>query len=175
MTNCGAESTREPVANWKEANERGDAAAALRSLSPEVELISPLTARYTFNGREQLNDVLTSAFEVISDISFHTDLGDATARALFYRGRVAGVELEEAQLLRLDDDGLIRELTLFGRPLHALTSVMADIGPRIFRRQGQDRVASFAGAAIAPLSFLTRLGEQYLAPLADPSRARGRR
>jgi hypothetical protein len=156
------------VATWKQSGEAGDARAAVGCLSEDIELISPLTARYTFAGRDQLFDVLASAFEVISGISYHTDIGDGPDRALFYRAQVAGMEVEEAQLLRLDEEGRIRELTLFGRPLPALAAVMAGIGPRLLRRQGHGRLAPIAGAAIAPLALLTKLGEQHLAPLADP-------
>jgi hypothetical protein len=158
------------VIEWKRAGEAGDARAAVGCLSEDIELISPLTARYTFVGRDQLLDVMTSAFGVITSIEYHTDIGEGPDRSLFYRGQVAGMEVEEAQLLRLDNEGRIRELTLFGRPLPALAAVMAGIGPKLLRRQGHGRLAPVAGAAIAPLAVLTRLGEKYLAPLADPNR-----
>ncbi|MEJ7772129.1 MAG: hypothetical protein WKF51_09525, partial [Geodermatophilaceae bacterium] len=47
---------------------------------------------------------------------------------LVMSGRTGSVPLEEAQLLRLDDDGQIREITVFGCPLPALTTVMATLG-----------------------------------------------
>jgi hypothetical protein len=170
MTTDYTESTSDFVSRWKGAGERGDAAAAVECLSEDVELISPLTARYRFKGRLQLNDVLVAAFEVIRDIRYHTDVGDADTRALFYAGRVGDIEVEEAQLLRLDPEGRIREITLFGRPLPALTAVMAGIGPRLLRRQGKASLAPVVTAAIAPLAFLTKFGERRLVPLGDPNR-----
>jgi hypothetical protein len=168
------ESIADFVSLWKEAVERGDAAAATDCLSEDVELISPLTARFRFYGHAQLNDVLVTAFEVISDIRFHTDVGDSETRALFYNGRVGDIDVEEAQLLRLDPEGRIREITLFGRPLPALTAVMAGMGPRLLRRQGKGNLAPVVTAAIAPLAFLTKLGERRLVPLGDPNRIRHR-
>src|SRR5687768_11146410 len=50
-----------------------------------------------------------------------------------------------AQLLRLNPDGLIREITFFGRPLPALTEVMAGIGPRLLRRQRRPGLARLVG------------------------------
>ena len=164
----------DPVLEWKQAFEAGDAAAAVRCSSDDVVMISPLTARYRFTGRAQLLDVLAAAFEVISDVSFHTDVGEGATRALFYRAQVGNIALEECQLLRLDDAQRIAELTVFGRPLPALTAVLAGIGPRLLRRQGHGRMAPIAGAAVAPLAALTRLGEQYLVPLGDPARSRTR-
>ncbi|HEY1990075.1 MAG TPA: hypothetical protein VGG43_11465 [Acidimicrobiales bacterium] len=168
------ESIPDFVSLWKEAVERGDAAAATDCLSEDVELISPLTARFRFYGHRQLNDVMDAAFETISGIRFHTDVGDADARALFYTGRVGDIDFEEAQLLRLDPEGRIREITLFGRPLPGLTAVMAGMGPRLLRRQGKASLAPVVAAAIAPLTFLTNLGERRLVPLGDPNRNRHR-
>ncbi len=163
------------VSQWKQASERGDAGLATACLAEGIELISPLTSQYRFTGRHQLHEVLASLFEVITDIHFHTDIGDSETRALFYRGRVGKVELEEAQLLRLNLEGEISQLTLFDRPLPALTAVMAGIGPRMLRRQGKARLAPFIGAAAAPLAGLIRVGDARVTPLGDPTRKNRRR
>lgn len=165
----------ETTAAWRTASERGDADAAARCLADDVVVISPLTARFRFHGRDQVHAMLTAAFEVISDIRFHTEVGDAETRALFYNGRAGRQAIEEAQLLRLGPGGLILELTLFGRPLPGLTAVMADIGPRLLRAQSRPGLARVVGLATAPLAAMTRLGERHLVPLADPARARPKR
>ena len=117
------------AADWRAAGERGDVAAAGRCLAAGIEVVSPLTAQFRFHGQQQVKDMLAAAFEVISDIRYHTEVGDDVTRALFYRGRCGSEHFEEAQLLRFDRDGLITELTLFGRPLPGVTAVMAAIGP----------------------------------------------
>lgn len=163
--------TESTVGSWRSAGERGDAAAAVACLAEDVTLISPLTAQFQFHGRDQMLDLLTAAFEVISDIRYHTSVGDDPAtRALFYHGRCGGEQVEEAQLLRFDAAGLIREITLFGRPLPALTEVMKRLGPLMLRRQGRPGLARFIGAATAPLAAMTKTGERRIVPLADPNR-----
>jgi hypothetical protein len=157
------------TAAWRAAGERGDVEAADRCLAPGIELISPLTASFRFRGRDQVRDVLAAAFGVISDIRYHTEVGDAATRALFYRGRCGQEQFEEAQLVRLDPDGLIIELTLFGRPLPGVTAVMAEIGPALLRRQGRPGRARVVAAATKPLAAMTRLGEAHLVPLAKPA------
>lgn len=158
------------TAAWRAAGERGDAEAAGRCLADGVCLISPLTARFQFRGCGQVRDVLAAAFEVIAEIRYHTEVGDGATRVLFYRGRCGREQFEEAQLLRFDAEGLITELTLFGRPLPGVTAVMAAIGPALLRRQDQPVRARVIAAATRPLAALTRLGEAHVVPLADPNR-----
>jgi len=158
------------TAAWRAAGESHDVELAAGCLAEEVQVISPLTARFRFRGREQARDMLVAAFAVIDTIRYHTELGDESARALFFHGRCRGQEFEEAQLLRFDGDGRIVELTLFGRPLPGLTAVMAAIGPVMLKRQRRPAVARLIGAATAPLALMTRAGDKRIVPLADPAR-----
>ena len=158
------------ITHWRTAGERGDAAAATACLAPEVEMISPLTAQFRFHGPSEVADVLASAFEVIHDIRYHTQVGQGDTWALFYHGTARREPVEEAQLLRLDAAGLIREITFFGRPLPALTEVMAGIGPRLLRRQRRPVFARMVGLATAPLNAMTRLGERTIVSRAAPVR-----
>jgi SnoaL-like protein len=155
---------------WRAAGEHGDAASCTALLAPDVEVLSPLTEAFRFRGPAQVTDMLLSAFEVIHDIRFHTQLGGGDTWALFYHARTGSVTVEEAQLLRLDTAGLIRELTLFGRPLPALTTVMSGIGPRLLRRQRQPLLSRLVRLATAPLNAAAHLGERTLLPKADPNR-----
>ncbi len=115
---AGTGSTSEAArtaAAWRAAGEQGDVAAAGHCLAATIQVVSPLTAQFRFCGRQQVQDMLAAAFEVISDIRYHTEVGDDVTRALFYRARCEREQFEEAQLLRFNRDGLITELTLFGR------------------------------------------------------------
>ncbi|MGC1211223.1 MAG: nuclear transport factor 2 family protein [Micromonospora sp.] len=160
------------IAAWRAAAERGAADEAVECLAPDVELISPLTAQFRFRGRDQVGDVLAAAFEVLTGIRFHTSVGTGDTRALFFHARTSREEVEEAQLLRLNAAGLIHELTLFGRPLPALTTVMRDIGPRLLRRQGRPAMARFVALATGPLAAITGSGDRRIVPMGHPDRAR---
>jgi hypothetical protein len=162
----------ETVAAWRAAAEAGDAEAARRCVSADVEVVSPLTAAFRFHGPDQLRDMLAAAFQVLPDLRVHTEVGDGDTRVLFFHGTIDGLPVEEAQLLRFDADGLVRELTIFGRPLPALTAVLTGIGGPLLRRQGRPVLGRLIGAATAPLAALTRIGEKRLVPLADPARSR---
>jgi hypothetical protein len=155
---------------WRQAGESGDCALATTCLAADVQVISPLTAQFRFTGHDQVRDMLAAAYRVIDSITFHTEVGDDRTRALFYYGRCRGVDFEEAQLLRFDDQGLIVEITLFGRPLPGLTAVMASIGPELLQAGDHPALAKVIGAATAPLAAITRVAEKHMVPLADPNR-----
>jgi hypothetical protein len=161
------------IAQWRLAAENHDAGQAIACLADNAVLISPLTAQFTFDGRDRVADVMIAAFKVIDDIRFHTEVGDDRTRALFCTGRCGHQALEEAQLIRLNHEGLITEITLFGRPLPGLTAVMRRIVPLVLGRQGRPQLGTVLGVAAVPLHAITASGEQRLVPLASPYRPRG--
>jgi hypothetical protein len=134
-------------------------------LAPDVVLISPLTEQFRFTGAEEVRLLLTEAFAVIDDIRFHTQILDDRAGALFYRARVADQVLDEAQLLRFDAAGRIAEITLFARPLPALTGLMAALGPRLARAQKRTSLAVLLKMATLPLNGMARSGEKRILPM----------
>ncbi len=162
------------VSRWRRAGEQGDAEAAAACLHQDVTLISPLTDQFRFQGREQVHGLLSAAFSAVSGIHFHTEVRQGSAVVLFYRGRVGHQEMEEAQLLRLDDSGHIREITLFIRTLPALTALMSALGPEYARRRGNRPLAALLSASTAPLHAMTRLGDRGIVPLAAPGRQAAR-
>ena len=162
------------VARWRAAAERGDPEAAAACLSPDVVLVSPLTGRFRFEGSDQVRGFLDSALRAVENIRFHTQTGEGDVYALAYRARVGSEPFEEAQLLRLDDEGRIGEITLFGRPMPALSALMTVVGPDLARRQGRRGVAALMRASTAPLHAMVTSGDRWLVPLTRPGTGRAR-
>lgn len=160
------------IATWRTAQETGDVERLLPCLAAGATFVSPLTDAFRFRGPRQIVDVLKAATGLIEDIHFHTDVGTGDTRVLVYEATVRGMRVEEAQLLRLDGDGLVREVTFFGRPLPALTAVMTGIAGPMLREQGRPGLGRAITAATSPLAAMTRLGEKRIVPLADPARAK---
>jgi hypothetical protein len=156
------------VARWRAAGEGGDVDAAVACLSRDVVLSSPLTEQFRFEGPDQLRDFLASAFTAVEDIRFHTETGQGDTYALVYRARVGTQSFEEAQLLRLDDEARIREITLFGRPMPALTALMISAGSELARRQGRRGVAALMRASAAPVHAMVTFGDRRVVPLTRP-------
>jgi hypothetical protein len=158
----------EAVAAWRAAGEAGDADAAVAALSPEVTLISPITDQFTFHGHGQLRDLLEVALAAIDGITYTDQVAEGRTVALFYEATVGGTRLHEAQRLRLADDGLIAEITLFIRPLPALTKLMNRLGPELARRNGQPGLARLIPLAGGVLHAMVESGERRIMPRAAP-------
>jgi SnoaL-like domain len=153
------------IARWCAAAESGDADAAVACLSPDIVLSSPLTEQFRLEGSDQLRDFLDAAFIAIEDIRFHTQIGQGDTYALAYRARVGAQPFEEAQLLRLDENAQISEITLFGRPMPALTALMITLGPELARRQGRRGLAALMRASTAPVHAMVTFGDRRVVPL----------
>lgn len=114
-----------------------------------MELVSPLTEQFRFCGRDQVRALLAVAFDVLTDIRFHTQVGEGATYALFATASIGAQQAEEAQLLRLDRNGNIRHLTLFFRPLPALTGLLAALGPGLAQQQHRPALARLLAVSSA--------------------------
>ena len=150
-----AETTR----RFRAASEAGDPHAVVATLAPDVQLRSPITLGYRFHGVEEVRELFLDVFSVIEGTSYFEELGDERARAVFGRARVGREPIEQALLLRFDEEGRVRELTLHVRPLPGLAALAASLAPRIMRRR-HGRAGAAAGALMAPLAPLTRVGDR---------------
>lgn len=162
--------TVDTVARWRAAGEARDAAAAVEVLSEDVRLISPITDQFVFEGRPQVRTLLEVALSAIDAIRYTDEVVQGSTVVLCYEGAVDGQRLQETQLLRLTGDGLIGELTLFIRPLPAVTKLMARIGPELARRNGQPGLARLIPLASGALHAMADTGERRIMPKAAPRR-----
>ncbi|WP_454860016.1 nuclear transport factor 2 family protein [Promicromonospora soli] len=163
-----SDSAATTVARWRAAAESGDVDAAVACLSPDVVLSSPLTDQFRLEGSGQLRDFLAEAFIAIEGIRFHTQTGQDDTYALVYRARVAGQPFEEAQLLGFDDEARIAEITLFGRPMPALTALMTTLGPKLARKEGRRGLATLLRASAAPIHAMVTFGDRSVVPRTRP-------
>jgi hypothetical protein len=156
------------VAAWRTAGESGDAAGAVAALSPDVTLVSPITERFTFRGHRQVRNLLEVALAAIDDITYTDQVAEGRTVALFYEARIGATRLYEAQRLRLDATGLIIEITLYVRPLPALTLLMTRLGPELARRNGQPGMARLIPLASGMMHSMANTGEKRIMPKVTP-------
>jgi hypothetical protein len=138
-----------------------DALEAL--LDPDVVLRSPVTSAFEFSGRDEVRGLLAHALANIENLEYRVDLSGEGVAVLGWSGLFAGRATEEMMLFRLGDDELIREITIFVRPLAATANFAATLAPPLAREQGLRARAVLARALTAPLAALLRSGDR-LAP-----------
>ncbi|QFU85437.1 nuclear transport factor 2 family protein [Amycolatopsis sp. YIM 10] len=155
---------------YREGGEKADLELVMSAFAEDAVLISPLTDRMRFTGKAEIARIVAVAFTKVEDMRFHTDTGDEHTRAMVYTGRINGVPIEESSVARLDENGLIRELTLFVRPLPALVELMGAFGPELARRNGRRSAAKVLGVMVKPLIGMVRSGDKFALPLVMPRR-----
>ncbi|MDR6868035.1 hypothetical protein J2Y69_002643 [Microbacterium resistens] len=156
---------------WKRGGIAADADLAVEAVSAGVVLISPLTDRFAFRGREEVRGILHAAFAVLDGISYDGQFSDGTEAVLFATARIGDRSLSECQRIRFDEDGLIDEVTLMMRPLPAATAFARALGPVLARQQGRRGTAAILTAAGALLDGVATSGDRTFMPMASPERA----
>ncbi|MEX0972179.1 MAG: nuclear transport factor 2 family protein [Solirubrobacterales bacterium] len=112
------------------AVEAKDLEAATATLREDVVLHSPILFR-GFEGREIAMQVLTHVAATLEDFRYTDELaGDGTVM-LRFKARVGDRELEGIDFLELDEAGLVAELTVFMRPMSALTAFNEQMAARL--------------------------------------------
>jgi len=105
---------------FRRAAEAKDLELMAATLREDVVLHSPILFR-GFEGREMVLAVLTHVIATLEDFAYVDELADERTVVLRFKAKVEDRELEGIDFLELDEQGLVRELTVFMRPMSALT------------------------------------------------------
>jgi hypothetical protein len=119
---------------FRRAAEAKDIELLTATLREDVVLHSPILFR-GFEGREIVVAVLTQVIEVLEDFTYTDELVEANTVALRFKATVGDRELEGIDFLELDEDGRVAELTVFMRPLSALTRFNEQMAARLAAAQ----------------------------------------
>ena len=105
---------------FRRAAETKDIDLLIETLREDVVLHSPILFR-GFEGREIVSQVLTHVAATLEDLTYTDELAGEGTVVLRFKARVEDRELEGIDFLELDDEGHVKELTVFMRPMSALT------------------------------------------------------
>ncbi|HEY7950643.1 MAG TPA: nuclear transport factor 2 family protein [Solirubrobacterales bacterium] len=106
---------------FRRAAEAKDVELMTETLREDVELHSPILFR-GFEGREAVGHILTHVAATLEDLTYVDELREGSAVALRFKARVGDRELEGVDFLELDEDDRVAVLTVFMRPMSALTA-----------------------------------------------------
>ena len=116
---------------FRKAVEAGDLEEMMAQFAEDAVLHSPVTFK-PFEGRAAIQQLLTILLDIFQDFRYTDELEaqDGTA-ALIFRARVGDRDLQGLDLIRFDEAGLIRDLTVMIRPRSAIEALLAEVGPRL--------------------------------------------
>jgi hypothetical protein len=115
---------------FRRAAEAKDLDLLKETLREDVVLHSPILFR-GFEGREAVIQVITHVVATLEDFTYVDELADDRTVVLRFKARVEDRELEGIDFLELDEDGRVRELTVFMRPMSALTRFNEQMSARL--------------------------------------------
>ena len=120
---------------FRRAAESKDLDLLADTLREDVVLHSPVLFR-GFEGRDTVATVLTHVAATLEELTYTDELAEGDTVALRFKAKVGDRELEGIDFLELDEDGRVRELTVFMRPFSALNA---------FNEQMKARLEAFEG------------------------------
>jgi SnoaL-like domain len=128
--------TKDAVATFCDAAQVNDVERMVSVLSPDAELVSPLSGRMVFRGRDDLRVLLGAVYGRLSNLVWREVIGDGSTRVAVSDARIAGVMVTDAMVVELDDAGLIVRIRPHLRPWLAITLFALLLGPKIARDPG---------------------------------------
>jgi hypothetical protein len=106
---------------FRRAAEAKDLELLTGTLREDVVLHSPILFR-GFKGREVVSAILTQVAATLEELTYVDELVEGSTVALRFKAKVGDRELEGIDFLELDEEGKVAELTVFMRPLSAITA-----------------------------------------------------
>lgn len=120
---------------FRRAAEDKDLELLAETLREDVVLHSPVLFR-GFEGRDTVIAVLTHVAATLEDLTYVDELTEGDSVCLRFKAKVGDRELEGIDFLELDDEGRVRELTVFMRPFSALTTFNERMAARLGASEG---------------------------------------
>jgi hypothetical protein len=130
------QSVDDAVARYRAASDANDIAALVETLTPDVELVSPISGRMVFRGRDDVRVLLSAVYASIGGLRWHDELGDGSRRVVLGEGTVGPFRFTDAMLCELDADGRIRCISPHLRPWLALSTLALKLGAKMALHPG---------------------------------------
>lgn len=126
--------------SFRAAVEAQDIDAAIASLSDDVVFRSPVVFT-PYHGRDAVGLILHAVFHVLEDFSYLREIGapDAADHVLVFHGRIGAIEIDGADFLHLNADGLVDELMVMVRPLKAMHALAEAMKAQLAAAQAGDQ------------------------------------
>lgn len=150
------------------AMEARDLDAAVDAFASDAVVRSPFTDGVAFSGTDQVRVILAVVLEVLSDLRYTDHVRDGDRGALRATATVAGRRLDLVDCYALDENGKVRELTVFFRPLPGTTAALRLFASALTTRKSPAR-GRLVGLMARPLGAMSAFGDRIGAALVRSS------
>ncbi len=110
------------------AMQRKDLDSMLIHMADDVILNTPLVAE-PFTGKAAIRSVVGPLLGVVDTFDFHEIMQGPEHVSSFFRVTVGSIELDGMDYWRINEAGLIQEMTVLWRPLPAAAEVQRKLAP----------------------------------------------
>ncbi len=126
----------DPLSRYLAASEADDIDGIVGTLTDDVELVSPISGRMVFRGRDDVEFLLRAVYGSLRDLQWDSPIGDGERRVAVARTRIGPLRMTDAMVFDMAVDGRIRRIGPHLRPWLALTLLALILGPKVGRRPG---------------------------------------
>ena len=103
---------------FRAAAEAGDRAAIEAMLADDIVFTSPVVFK-PYYGKPITAAILRAVLRVFTDLRYVREISDGRDHALLFEAKVGELTINGCDFLRMNDAGLIEDLTVMVRPLSA--------------------------------------------------------
>jgi hypothetical protein len=124
------------IAEYRAASQANDLDRFINTLAPDAELVSPLLAHGVIRGKNDLGLLFAAVYSSLSELRWSEAIVDGNRSFMIAEAKIGPFKLDDAMVLELGPDGLIRRLRPHLRPWLASTWFALVVGAKLARHPG---------------------------------------
>lgn len=105
-------------------------------MTPDVEVVSPISGRMAFRGQDDVRVLFTAVYGTLKGLRWRDEIGGGAQRVLVGDTKVGFLKMTDAMVFDMAGDGRIERIRPHLRPWLALTVFALILGPKVGRRPG---------------------------------------
>ncbi|MFL5909182.1 MAG: nuclear transport factor 2 family protein [Gaiellaceae bacterium] len=154
---------------FQKAVEARDLDALVEAFTPDAVIHGPNSDAFLVRGRDEIRTLYRANFEAFPEVRFTEELRSASgdSAVLMARMTIDGTDVEIADHMRLDEQGRVRQLTVFFRPMAGLAVASRTMAAALGRQRSPLRGRIMAALA-TPLVAQSKSSERFAARLVPP-------
>ncbi len=124
------------IATYRGASEANDIGRLLGALTPDAEVVSPLSGRMVFRGAKDLRVLLGAVYSTTRDMRWTEEVGEGAARVVIGEFKIGPLRCTDAMAFDLAPDGRIRRIRPHLRPYLGTTLFALSLGLKVGAHPG---------------------------------------